>query len=169
MEKPSSMARVIEVPVISAEGLLLNHGQSVKNNAFIILESNHPFTSRSTAMDREGGSYPSWNEKFVMELPVGAHFISAEAHSGDMFIGKVMIPVSDFIDLPENYLSFLSYRLKDVKGKKNGIFNLSVKVMGGGGKGCAAVCAPSTAVAPADGKVVDGKVVDGIPVPYQNY
>ncbi|KAI3444595.1 hypothetical protein Pfo_001260 [Paulownia fortunei] len=160
MEKPS--LKVIEVTVISAEGLLVNRKQPVRKNAFVIVRSD-PFNSRSTGMDTEGGSYPAWNEKLVMELP---------AHA---LIGTANIPVSDFAGgfLPENYLSFLSYRLRDSIGQKNGIINLSVKVKGAAGRsgpdGCAASCSgrPWAGVPVVDGKVSDHGIVTGIPVSYR--
>ncbi|PIN21995.1 hypothetical protein CDL12_05295 [Handroanthus impetiginosus] len=178
MEKPCNSSKVIEVTVISAEGLLLNRKKPVKKNACVVVRSD-PFNSRSTGMDREGGSYPSWNEKLVMELPVRARFITVEAHSGSKLIGTANIPVSDFAGgyLPENYLSFLSYRLRNANGEKNGIINLSVKVKGegaksgcGGGGSCTASCSgrPWTGVPPVDGsKVSDLGIVTGIPVRYR--
>ncbi|KAH6838014.1 hypothetical protein C2S53_009574 [Perilla frutescens var. hirtella] len=168
MEKKSS-PRVIEVTVISAEGLVVSRKQPVKKNAFVVVRSD-PYNSRSTGMDREGGSYPAWNEKLVMELPVNARFLTVEAHSGTKLIGAANIPVSDFIGgfLPLNYLSFLSYRLRDANGVKNGIVNLSVKVkaaaIGGAGTFVASSC-PGVPV--VDGKVADHGIVTGIPVSYR--
>ncbi|PIN21994.1 hypothetical protein CDL12_05294 [Handroanthus impetiginosus] len=156
-------------------GLLLNRKKPVKKNAFVVVRCD-PFNSRSTGMDREGGSYPAWNEKLVMELPVHSRFITVEAHSGSKLIGTANIPVSDFAGgyLPENYLSFLSYRLRNANGEKNGIINLSVKVKGegakGGGGGCAASCSGwqwQGVPAVDGGKVSDLGIVTGIPVPYR--
>ncbi|GFP93036.1 bon1-associated protein 2 [Phtheirospermum japonicum] len=177
MEKPSS--RSIEVTVISAEGLLVSRKQPVKKNAFVVVRSD-PFNSGSTGMDREGGSYPVWNQKLVMELPVNARFLTVEAHSGSRLIGAANIPVigaanipvTDFGGgrLPENYLSFLSYRLRDGNGGKNGIINLSVKVIkgsSGGDRSCAASCARPWMGVPAADNKVSGGAVTGIPVPYR--
>ncbi|XP_073290581.1 BON1-associated protein 2-like [Primulina huaijiensis] len=166
MEKAPTM--VIEVTVISAEGLLMKRRQPVKKNAFVVLRSD-PFNSRSTGMDTQGGSCPSWNEKLVMELPVHARFITVEAHSGNKVIGSANIPVTDFSGgfLPENSMSFLSYRLRDASGEKNGIVNLSVKVRGGSGKSrCSASCARPWTGFPVENKVSNG-IVMGIPVFYR--
>ncbi|KAL0425957.1 UNVERIFIED_CONTAM: hypothetical protein Sradi_1130500 [Sesamum radiatum] len=168
MEKPSS--KEIEVTVISGEGLLLSRRRPVKKNVFVTVRTD-PFNSRSTGVDPEGGSYPAWNEKLVMELPLHARFITVEAHSGTRVIGVANIPVSDFSGgyLPDNYLSFLSYRLRDSNGEKNGIINLSVKVKvkGSGNTGCAASCSrPWIGVPAADAKVSDG-IVTGFPVSYR--
>lgn len=159
---------VLEVTVISAEGLLRNRRQPVKKNAFVVVRSD-PFNSRSTRVDLKGGSHPSWNEKLVMELPVHARFITVEAHSGSKAIGSADIPVGDFSGghLPENYLSFLSYRLRDAHGEKNGIVNLSVKVRGGSGKSyCSASCARPWIGFPVENKESNG-IVTGIPVLYR--
>ncbi|KAL2233926.1 BON1-associated protein 2-like [Sesamum indicum] len=164
MEKPSS--KEIEVTVISGEGLLLSR-RPVKKNVSVTVKTD-PFNSRSTGVDPEGGSYPAWNEKLVMELPLHAHFITVEAHAGSRLIGVANIPVSDFSGgyLPENYLSFLSYRLRDSNGEKNGIINLSVKVKGSGNMGYAGSSRPWMGVPTADAKVSDG-IVTGIPVSYR--
>lgn len=103
-----------------------------------------------------------------MELPVHARFLTVEARSGSRVIGAANIPVTDFAGghLPEGYLSFLSYRLKDGSGQKNGIVNISVRVKGGASSGCAASCSrPWMGAAVAEGKVYGGAVM-GIPVSY---
>ncbi|KAL1549895.1 BON1-associated protein 2-like [Salvia divinorum] len=163
---------VIEITVISAEGLRLSRNQPVKKNSCVVLRSD-PFNSRTTGMDSEGGSYPAWNEKLLMELPANARFLTVEAHSGSRLVGAASIPVSDFAAsfLPVNYLSFLSYRLRDAHGAKNGILNLSVKVIGRPSPtiGCAASCSggPWPGVPLADGKVAGHGIVTGIPVSYR--
>lgn len=170
MEKRGSPF-VIEVTVISGEGLLLSRNQAVKRNAFVVVRSD-PFNSRSTGMDSDGGSYLAWNEKLApMELPANARFITVEAHSGTKLIGAANIPVSDFAGgfLPLNYLSFLSYRLRDANGCKNGILNLSVKVKGGAAAARDGSGQPWTGVPVVGGigKVVHHGIVTGIPVSYR--
>ncbi|KAL6499301.1 hypothetical protein OROHE_025964 [Orobanche hederae] len=133
MEKPSS--DVIEITVISAEGLLLNKKQTAQKNVFITVKID-PYSSGSTGrVDTDGGCCPAWNEKMVMDLPVHARFITVEARAGSRSIGAANIPVTDFGggNLPENYLSYLSYRLRDGNGERNGIVNLSLRVIKGSG------------------------------------
>lgn len=158
---------VIEITVISAEGLRLTKNQPVKKNSYVVLRSD-PFNSRTTGTDREGGSYPAWNEKLLMELPASARFLTVEAHSGSRLVGAASIPVSDFAGgfLPVNYLSFLSYRLRDAHGARNGILNLSVKVIGRPTPaiGCAATW---SGVPVADVKAAGHGIVTGIPVSYR--
>ncbi|XP_075478737.1 BON1-associated protein 2-like [Primulina tabacum] len=160
-------SKAIEVTVISAEGLLENRRKPLKKNAFVVVKSD-PLEPVSTGVDSEGESYPSWNQKLEMELPAHVRFITVEAHSGSKVIGSADIPVTDFDGgyLPENYLSFLSYRLRDTNGEKNGIINLWVKVKAGGeNSGCTASCSRLWIRAPTDDEVANG-IVTGIPVPY---
>ncbi|CAA0842611.1 BON1-associated protein 2 [Striga hermonthica] len=171
-KKACSMS--IEVTVISAEGLQKGRDRPVKKDAFVVVRSD-PFTSRSTRVDRDGGSYPFWNQKLTMELPENTRFITVEAHAGNRVIGVANIPVEDFAggQLPENYLSFLSYRLRDGRGGKNGIINVSVKVnrRSGGGGGLVGR-RPVGVVKAEDGGICgggggSGNVVTGIPVSYR--
>ncbi|PIN21996.1 hypothetical protein CDL12_05296 [Handroanthus impetiginosus] len=167
MEKPSS--KTIEITIISAEGLLINKKQPAKKTNLFITVKTDPFNSRSTGLGHEGGSSPAWNEKLVMELPVHARFITVEARSASRIIATANIPVSDFAGghLPENYLSFLSYRLRDASGEKNGIINLSVKVNGTGNGRCAASCSRQWMGVQAVGNKVSGGIVTGIPAAYR--
>ncbi|KAF8379447.1 hypothetical protein HHK36_028883 [Tetracentron sinense] len=122
----------LEITVISAEGLRLGR-HSIRKNAFAIVQTDSR-NSRSTKMDTEGGSYPSWNEKLALELPNNAHIVTVQVQcktsSGDRTVGTAKIPVSDFIGdyTPAHYLHFLSYRLREHDGERNGIVNLSVRV-----------------------------------------
>ncbi|TXG62807.1 hypothetical protein EZV62_009801 [Acer yangbiense] len=125
-------SRRIEITVLSGENLRID-GKSVKKNAFVVVKVD-PFNYGTTSVDALGGSYPSWNEKLDLELPKHASFITLEVQcktsSVNRNIGFAQIPVSDFIGgyLPENYLHFLSYRLRDASRDKNGIINISVRV-----------------------------------------
>ncbi|CAA0842612.1 BON1-associated protein 2 [Striga hermonthica] len=168
MEIPSS--KVIEITVISAEDLLLRRKQPATKNLSVTV-SIDPFNSRKTGRaDPNGpGRFPAWNERLVMDLPSKSRFITTEVRAGERTVGVANIPVADFDGghLPENYLSFLSYRLRDGRGEKNGIVNLSVRVVGGGGRGCGASCPrPWMEFSAADGKGSSG-VVTGIPVLYR--
>ncbi|KAJ9171337.1 hypothetical protein P3X46_014722 [Hevea brasiliensis] len=129
-----SAPRTLEITVLSAENLRLD-GKSVKKDAFVVVKFDS-LISKSTKADHEGGSNPSWNQKLEMDMPIHARFIVLEVQckigSGNRVIGTAMVPVSDFFGgyTPVNYLHFLSYRLRDARGVKNGIINVSVKVKG---------------------------------------
>ncbi|CAI0386922.1 unnamed protein product [Linum tenue] len=106
--------------------------------------------------------------------------VQCRVGSGNRVVGAVAVPVSDFLgDLtPEDYLHFLSYRLRDPRGVKNGIVNFSVRVIGGGGRGCSCSAAARKGAPPSSSwrmqvgvPVVGGRrnyggggVVTGIPV-----
>ena len=126
-------SRALEVTVISGEGLLLDRRNPVKKNAFAVVRTNSRI-SRTTKTDIDGGGYPTWNEKIVVEFPSHVLFLTVEVHcktySGEKVIGAARIPATDFAGgyFPDNYLHVLSYRLRDGKGERNGIINLSVRV-----------------------------------------
>ncbi|KAI3701147.1 hypothetical protein L2E82_45792 [Cichorium intybus] len=124
----------LELTIISAEALSLTKTRPVKKNAYVIIKvgSNN---DQITTMDTENGSYPSWNEKFLIDVPMHVKSFTIEVRCknffGDHVVGSARIPMSDFIGgyFPCNYLQFLSYRLRDRYGERNGIINLSVKMM----------------------------------------
>lgn len=137
----SSHSRTVEITVLSAEDLRVD-GRSVKKKAFAVVKLD-PFNNRVTKVDAVGGSYPAWDEKLVMKLPMHVTFITLEVQcrtcsgSGDRLVGRATLPVSDFIGgyVPENHLKFLSYLLRDARGIRSGILNVSVRVKAGSGLG----------------------------------
>ncbi|CAN1236894.1 BON1-associated protein 2 [Linum grandiflorum] len=132
-------SRTLEFTILSAEDLRID-GRSVKKNAFALVKTDL-FNSKSTAADFDGGSYPRWNEKLVVDLPERTQSVTVEVQckvgAGNRVVGTASVPVSDFLGdvTPVGYLHFLSYRLRDPRGLKNGIVNFSVRVIGGGGGG----------------------------------
>ncbi len=167
------MSRTLEITILSAENLRMNR-KSIKKNAFVTVQSDASNDVSTTKVDSEGGSYPSWNEKFVMDMPLHARFITAEVKcktsTGIKSVGMTRIPVSDFIGgyIPENQLHFLSYRLWDSKVKRNGVINVSVRV-----KTAEHFCSNSTILPAVKGVPVDRDrstgVVTGIPAIWLNY
>ncbi|KAJ4957342.1 hypothetical protein NE237_014125 [Protea cynaroides] len=133
MEKAS---RSLEITIISAEGLRLD-GRSVKKNVFVIVRTDSQ-NQRSTSMESKGGIYPTWNEKLEpLSLPNTVPFITVEVQcmmsssSRVRIVGTAKIPVSEFIgdNTPAQFLHFLSYRLRDRNGERNGIINFSIKTI----------------------------------------
>ncbi|XP_050238676.1 BON1-associated protein 2-like [Mercurialis annua] len=130
--KFQNTSRTLEITIFSCEDLR-NDRKSVKKNSYVVVRTDH-LNSRATKIDTEGGSYPSWNEKLMIDMPLHERFIILEAHcktsSCDRIIAAARMPVTDFTGgyLPDNYLNILSYRLTDARGERNGIINLSVKV-----------------------------------------
>lgn len=127
-----STSRTLEVTVISGENLRTNR-KPVKKNAFVVIQTDSANKVCTTKMDADGGSYPSWNEKVVVDVPMHARFITVEVQcktsGGNKTVGVARVPISDFVGghVPQSYLHFLSYRLRDYKGERNGIINISVK------------------------------------------
>ncbi|XP_076909864.1 BON1-associated protein 2-like [Bidens hawaiensis] len=128
-------SRALELTIISAESLSLKGKRSVKKNAYAVVKTQRG-DHFATGMDPENGAYPSWNHKFSIHMPMHEPLFTLEVRcnysscGGDHAIGSVRVPVSDFtaVYFPCNYLHFLSYRLRDRYGERNGIINLSVKV-----------------------------------------
>ncbi|CAI0453050.1 unnamed protein product [Linum tenue] len=139
----SAGTRTLEFTILSAEDLRID-GRPVKKNAFAVVRTD-PSNSGSTRADLDGGSYPLWNEKVVVEMSMPMQKsvtveVQCRVGSGNRVVGSVAVPVSEFLGglTPEDYLHFLSYRLRDPRGVRNGIVNFSVRVIGGGGGNCSA-------------------------------
>ncbi|GMN61273.1 hypothetical protein TIFTF001_030358 [Ficus carica] len=167
-------SRTVEMTVLSGEDLRLA-SKSRKSNAFVIVRYGVN-NFRTTETDGgEGGSYPKWNEKLVLDLPPHAEAVTLEVHCktafGDKIVGTASVPLSDFAGsyMPDSYLHFLSYRLRDSRGQRNGIINISVRMKGPAPEySCSAsVSAPEQmAVGVPVGKSNFGSIVTGVPVLY---
>ncbi|KAI4313200.1 hypothetical protein L6164_026197 [Bauhinia variegata] len=131
---PHASERTLEVTVLSCENLNMGR-KPVAKNVYVVFrtESLNSFTTRMEMA--EGGSCLSWNEKFLVDMPMHAGSITFEVQCktsiGIKSIGEAKIMVSDFLcgTIPETNLQFLSYRLRDKEGRRNGIINFSVRVM----------------------------------------
>ncbi|WOG95803.1 hypothetical protein DCAR_0415132 [Daucus carota subsp. sativus] len=124
----------LEITIISCEGLRINRQKSVKRNTFVTVQTDAQNVN-TTQLDIKGGSYPAWNEKLYVRMPMHLHFLHIDVQckvssNGNKFIGRAKIPVTDFTGAyyPENYLHILSYRLRDEYGERNGIINFSVRM-----------------------------------------
>ncbi|KAG6582594.1 BON1-associated protein 2, partial [Cucurbita argyrosperma subsp. sororia] len=136
MASANISSRTIEITVISGENLQVR-GKLIKSDVFVTVRSDlhNKNDSVSTKIDRDAAGFPRWNEKLVVDLPMHSRFLVVEVcrrSSGRKIniVATARVPVADFIAgyLPENHLQFLSYRLRDEKGERNGIVNLSVRV-----------------------------------------
>ncbi|XAR63107.1 hypothetical protein NMG60_11022932 [Bertholletia excelsa] len=162
----------LEVTIISGEDLRAGRRGPLKKNAFVTVWTIHP-NCRATTVDSAGGTWPTWNEKLVLDMPAGAKSLMVEVHyrtrSGNRLVGSVRVPSSDFSCgyLPEDYLHFLSYRLRDDGGEPNGIINLSVRKKAVVSE-VTATATPSCSAQPWMGapaaENVRGAVVTGVPV-----
>ncbi|MED6159001.1 hypothetical protein PIB30_038238 [Stylosanthes scabra] len=169
-----SSSRSFEITILSAENLRVNK-RSVKKNAFVKIQTDGSNEVKTTRVNGEGGSYPSWNEKVVLDVPLHARFITLEVNCkatlmGINSVGIAMIPVSDLVGgyLPQNQVQFLSYRLWDSKVNRNGVINISVRLKMPEMSSSSLPPRPVINGLPAQGVPVTGKnsnaVVTGIPV-----
>ncbi|VFQ94639.1 unnamed protein product [Cuscuta campestris] len=131
MDALSASPRTLEVTVISGEDL---RPFPVKN-AFVTVRSDAGDAQIATGTEKQRRSdYVEWGEKMTVKLPIRARHLMVEVHcrtfTGIRSIGVAKIPTSDFLGglVPENYMNFLSYRLRDKGGIRNGIINLSIRV-----------------------------------------
>ncbi|BFG21875.1 hypothetical protein CerSpe_081490 [Prunus speciosa] len=171
----ATTSRKLEITVISAENLQLDR-KPIKKNASATVRAEKESQFRTTDMDTEGGAYPKWNEKLVLDLPLHARSLTVEIHCktsyGVRTIGTAKIPVSDFVGgfVPEGYLHFLSYRLRNNRGERNGIVNISVRMQAPELKACATTSSHSSMGFPvADSSFGGGGVATGVPVWYGAY
>uniref|UniRef100_A0A7N0T446 C2 domain-containing protein n=1 Tax=Kalanchoe fedtschenkoi TaxID=63787 RepID=A0A7N0T446_KALFE len=155
-----SSSKILEVTLISCEGLTISRKKSLKRNARGVIRVPPSMEVFSTNLDKEGGAHPRWNEKFTMEMPPRAAGFDVEVCDGfGKVIGAARVPATDFSSgvLPDGHLNFLSYRLRERSGKFNGVVNVSVRVVKrkeeeGNGFGCGYVVG------------VPSRVVTGFPV-----
>ncbi|KAK4571692.1 hypothetical protein RGQ29_030204 [Quercus rubra] len=122
----------LEMTIISAEELNLGPCP-LKKNTFVTVHSGLQHHA-TTNIDKQGSSYPSWNEKFDIQLPRTVQYIATEVKRqtllGNVMIGMVNLPVTDFTKgyAAANHIHFLSYVLRDRYGVRKGIINLSIRV-----------------------------------------
>lgn len=132
-----SSKRTLEITVISCENI------RVTEEAYVVVrgESLNCCTT-STVKDNgndsnnnKKSSFLSWNEKFLLDMPLRARSITFEVQckkfKGVRPVGVARIAVSDFLGrgVPENGLQVSSYRLRDWEGKRNGVIHFAVRVV----------------------------------------
>nr|KYP77023.1 hypothetical protein KK1_021289 [Cajanus cajan] len=121
-------SRTLEITVISGENV------RVTEDAYVVVraESLNCCTTR-TVKDR-GTNLLSWNDKFLLHVPVHARSITFEVQSNKFNasrpLGVARIALSDFLggDMSENQLRTFSYGLRNWEGKRNGVIHFSVRI-----------------------------------------
>ncbi|XP_050918248.1 BON1-associated protein 2-like [Lathyrus oleraceus] len=122
------ISRTLEITVISCENI------HVSDDAYVVVrgESLNCYTTKTV---KDKSSFLSWDEKFLLDMPLHARSITFEVQSkkfkGARPIGIARIAVADFLngDESENCMRVLRYRLRDWEGKKNGVIHFGVKVV----------------------------------------
>jgi len=140
---------VLQLTIQSAETLTATGKKPIKQKTFVVIstEDVHQGYGKQRLQQRtrnsEGGSNPIWDEKLETSIPMHTKYITLEVRCAttsksqekSRSIGAARVPLSDFIgnyhNNSDDYLHFLSYRLRDQFGEPNGIINFSVKVLKG--------------------------------------
>jgi len=99
--------------------------------------SNDPKNRQRTPVDKSNGTDPIWNHdmEFTLDeaaLQQGRLFLEIAVCSGATFgdkeIGRISIPLNEFLNPGTNSEQFATYQLKKPSGKPKGLINLSVKL-----------------------------------------
>ncbi|PHT71990.1 hypothetical protein T459_22775 [Capsicum annuum] len=130
----SSSTRLQEIIAISYENLLDNQKQPIKKNVFVNIKTKSTTCNEQTKKIDKEGEFSIWNEKLIVDMPMHAHHLTMKVQyktsSGNEIVGITKVSTLDFIGgfLSEDYLHFLSYRLRNEKGEKNRIINFFVMI-----------------------------------------
>ncbi|KAH9618251.1 hypothetical protein KSS87_001655 [Heliosperma pusillum] len=110
----------------------------IRKNVFVVISTEDARDQVSTRLceDGDNNTNPTWNEKLTTTVPFNTKFLMLDVRqrtrSKEKSIAVARVPISDFIGdyTPQNYLHFLSYRMRDLQGEPNGIINFCVNVKG---------------------------------------
>ncbi|CAI8607184.1 unnamed protein product [Vicia faba] len=129
----NSISRTLEITVISGENI------HASEDAYVVVrgESLNCHTTKTVKANGVGdkSSFLSWNEKFLLDMPLHARSITFEVQSnkfkGVRPIGVARIALVDILDgnESENCMQVLRYRLRDWEGRKNGVIHFGVRVV----------------------------------------
>ncbi|KAK9757986.1 hypothetical protein RND81_01G198700 [Saponaria officinalis] len=129
----------LEIKIRYVEGLTIGN-KLIRKNVFVTvstIDQIHARNQISTQLcNDDGETNPTWNEKLITTIPTDTKFILLDVRqkttSKEKSIAVAKVPMSDFVHAytPENYVHFLSYRLRDSHGEPNGIINFCVNIKG---------------------------------------
>lgn len=148
-------------------------------NIYVVVraESIHSYATGTAGSNSNSHNNFSWNEKLLVDMPVHARSITLEVKcktsrgSGSKDIGVARVAVSDFLggSVPDDCLQFLSYRLRNWEGKRNGVVNFSVRLR----TRERVAATPEMVVGSCGFQIsrgsVTGGVVTGVPLLWNNY
>ncbi|XP_059070138.1 BON1-associated protein 2-like [Cryptomeria japonica] len=99
-----------------------------------------PTNRNSTRVDRHGGSYPTWNDKFHMD--VSKCFLQQKGSTlliqiytktllGKKRVGSARVPYADILEgfTKPDSIHFLSYRIRSRNGRPRGTLDLSLRFL----------------------------------------
>jgi hypothetical protein len=125
-------SRTLEIKVISGENI-----QATEDACVVVRgESLNCYMTKTVKNNGCGKntSFLSWNEKFLLDIPMHARSITFEVQckkfKGIRPIGVARIAISDFFKsvVLGDCSQIFSYRLRDWEGRQNGIIHFSVRV-----------------------------------------
>ncbi|GLJ55921.1 hypothetical protein SUGI_1200630 [Cryptomeria japonica] len=128
-----------EIEIISAQDLecVTSFGRPMRTYALVWTDST---AQKCTRIDREGGSYPTWNDKFQMTVnkellkQKGSAVlvqIYCKTMTGKKRVGSARMPFSDILEgfTKPDSIHFLSYRIRTPNGRLRGYLDLSVRFL----------------------------------------
>jgi len=127
-------SQTLEITVISGENI------HVTEDAYVVVrgESLNCYTTKTVKDNDNCGknsNFLSWNEKFLLNMPLHARSITFEVQCKKFKsvrpIGVARIALSDFLNsaVPENCSRILSYKLRNWEGRQNGVIHFGVRVV----------------------------------------
>ncbi|KAL5061959.1 hypothetical protein RYX36_023696 [Vicia faba] len=122
-------SRTLEVTVISGENI------HVPEDAYVVVRGESLDCYTTKTVKDNNSSFLSWNEKFLLDMPLHARSITFEVQckkfKGVRPIGVARIAVADFLSgsESENCMQVLRYRLRDWEGRTNGVIHFGVRVV----------------------------------------
>ncbi|XP_040988495.1 BON1-associated protein 2-like [Juglans microcarpa x Juglans regia] len=154
MSKQNPPPFILEITVLSAEGLETTSSSTLfsrRIKPFVTFTTvpPSPFSPNKsgnkkchvfkTRVDDEGGTNPTWGDKFRVPLDTAffanrfsaiyLHLFTKGLIVGQVLLGWFHIPVNDLVSPPVGSVRYLSYRLRARDGSRcQGIVNLSIKL-----------------------------------------
>jgi len=130
----------LEITLTSAKDLKnVNIFSKLETYAVVSLSSD-PQTRKRTPTDRENGRNPKWNAPMKFQIPASSInqllnldiYIRAERALGDRIVGKVHVPIKDFVSEARdpNRVRYMSYQVRRPSGRPKGVINFEYKFDG---------------------------------------
>ncbi|RHN68084.1 putative C2 domain-containing protein [Medicago truncatula] len=127
-------SRTLEITVITGENI------HITEDAYVVVrgESLNCYTTKTVKNKDDCGknsSFLSWNEKFLLNMPLHARSITFEVQCKKFKsvrpIGVTRIAVLDILNGAEleNCSRILSYKLRNWEGRQNGVIHFGVRVV----------------------------------------
>ncbi|CAL5196156.1 unnamed protein product [Lathyrus oleraceus] len=124
----------LEITIISGQNVSVDGNSKTESEELFVVVRAESLNSCTTKMVKENEGLLSWNEKFMLDIPLPANSVTFEVqclkYKGIRPIGVARVALSDLLDdnvLLQSCDQTLSYGLRDWDGRKNGVINFSVR------------------------------------------